>query len=468
MIERKRNFILLTDAYKHTHWMQLPKGVTNMHSYLESRGGAYDYTLWFGLQGLIREYLQGVVVEQWMIDEAEEFLNKMFGMKYFNRSGWQRIVDEFGGKLPITIKAAPEGLVIPTRNILNSIQLSRDIEGLEFLVGFIESLFLEVWYPVTVATLSYEIKQTIDKYAKKTGTTVSPFHLNDFGLRGVSSLNSAEIGGAAHLVNFLGTDNLPAIKYAMDYYDTDVCGHSVYATEHSTTTIYTKDKEVDAYRHFLLTCPKDAIASLVVDSYDTYNAVGNLLGKQLYDLVVNRTGKVVVRPDSGNPVEVSVEVLQILKNRFGGTTNEKDFFVLNPRVGMIYGDGINRTSISAILENVVKHKFCVSNIVFGMGGALLQQVNRDTLKFAFKCSAAKLGGQHGEWIDVWKDPITDPGKESKRGRLKLVHDEYLGYATKRINESGDDILETVFENGDVKRIWTFDEVKRNSKLVIAK
>ncbi len=450
------NIILTTDAYKQTHWLQYPPGTTRVYSYLESRGGQFENTLFFGLQYLLKEYFCGQVVHPWMLTEAEEFDKELFFTDaYFNKAGWKKLLNKYGGILPLRIKALPEGMIVPTHNALITVEQTVDDPDLAFLTNLIESHLLQVWYPTTVATLSYEIKKLIQSYAEKTGTICNPFHLNDFGLRGASSLETAAIGGAGHLVNFLGTDNLPAMQLLKKYYHAKACGHSVYASEHSTTTIYGLDFEEDAFRHFLKTAPDDAIVSIVVDSKDTIHAVGEILGNKLKDLILNRKGKVVVRPDSGNPVEMSVQCLQILENRFGVTENAQGFKVLNPRVGVIYGDGIEYDSINSILENVVANKFCVSNIVFGMGGALLQKVNRDTQRFAFKCAWANVNGKGRE---VFKQPTTDKTKNSKRGRMKVVRQDFGVLTTVPETTPGKDELVTVFENGELLRSWTLEEV----------
>jgi nicotinamide phosphoribosyltransferase len=452
------NICLTTDAYKQFHTYQYPKDTKVVYSYLESRGGEFDYTLFFGLQYFLKEYLTAVVVTKEMVDEAQEFCKGVFGYDRFNRKGWERIINVHGGKLPVSIRAVPEGMKVPVKNVLMT--LENTDEELPWVTNFLETLLLQVWYPTTVATLSANIKDVIGKYATVTSEVgVSPFHLNDFGARGCSSQETAGIGGAAHLVNFLGTDTLRGIVTAMKYYNQPtVCGHSVMATEHSTTTIYGKENELEAYTRFLDECPT-GILSVVSDSYNIYNAI-EMFGTTLKERILNRDSKFVVRPDSGDPIKMSVEVLELLWKYFGGTVNNKGFRVLNPKVGMIYGDGINLHSIEQILEAVTDHEFSTDNIVFGCGGALLQQVNRDTCKFAFKCCAAKRGN---EWVEVYKDPITDPDKVSKKGKLKLVRDGNT-VKTVGINELGEDLLQTVFENGILLKDYTFEEVRNNVNL----
>jgi nicotinamide phosphoribosyltransferase len=259
------------------------------------------------------------------------------------------------------------------------------------------------------------------------------------------------------LVNFLGTDTLAGIQYAMNYYDSGVCGYSVLAAEHSTVTIYGKENEAEAYRTFLALNP-DGVVAIVSDSYDLYNAVKNIYGKQLKEQILARSGKLVIRPDSGYPPEVCTKTLELLWDAFGGTTNSRGYRVLNPKVGVIYGDGINREMIGEILKAVTEAGFSTENVVFGMGGALLQQVNRDTCNFAFKCSA---GRGDGDWFDVYKDPVTDTGKRSKRGRLDLLRkdDSFVAVREGEKLNGYEPQLVTVFENGELVREWNFDQIR---------
>lgn len=453
----EENIALLTDAYKQTHWIQYPRGTTHVYSYLESRGGMFNETLFYGLQIILKKYLEGNVITQDKIDYADEFCMKVFGQNYFNRDGWQYILDTYDGKLPVLIKAIPEGTLVPTRNALITI-VNTDRE-VPFITNFLETLLVQVWYPITVATISYKIRQLIQSYAELAGETVSPFHLNDFGFRGVSSVESAGIGGSAHLVNFDGTDTIEGIRYAMEYYNADVCGFSVMAAEHSTVTSYGKEFEKVAYKTIIDKCPTGGVVSIVSDSYDIMNTVDNIYGKDLKDYILSRDFKLVVRPDSGDPVDISSKVVNSIYDKFGGSINEYGYKVLNPKIGVIYGDGINYSSIREILERlVVSEKFAPSNIIFGMGGGLLQQVNRDTQMMAFKCSAIKIGDV---WTDVYKDPKTDNNKRSKRGRLKVILDDDGAYKTVPIinDNDDDDKLVTVFLNGEVRREYGFQNVR---------
>lgn len=462
---KKENIILLTDAYKLTHWKQYPPDTKRVYSYFESRGGKFNETVFYGLQILLKKYLEGQILEAWMIDEAEEFCKNMFGADYFNREGWDYILREHKGRLPVQIKAVPEGSKIPYRNVLMTIENTD--EKVPWITNFLETLLVQVWYPTTVATLSSKIKELGKRYAELTSDNpVSQFLLNDFGFRGTSSLESAGIGGSAHLISFQGTDTLHGITYAQRYYDADVCGNSVMATEHSTTTIYGKSGELEAYNRFIDECP-EGILSVVSDSYNIFRAI-KWFGTELKEKILARgqkTGfaKFVVRPDSGNPVEMSLKTVKLLDKYFGSTTNSKGFKVINPKVGVIYGDGINYDSIKEILETLKENGYSIDNIVFGMGGGLLQQVNRDTQKFAFKCSAALRGDR---WVDVYKDPVTDRGKQSKKGKLKLVprHTPWeRHYATVSSRSKEQDILKTVFENGNIVKEYTFEDIRKRAE-----
>jgi nicotinamide phosphoribosyltransferase len=453
-----KNIILNSDSYKYSQFNQYPPNTTGVYSYIESRGGVYDATVFFGLQAFIKEYLVGSVVTTDMIDEAEAIITAHG--EPFNREGWEYIVREHGGKLPVLIKAVPEGTVVGVKNVLATIENTDP--ACYWLTSFLETALLRaIWYPTTVATNSYENKKLILDYLEKTGDPTSiDFKLHDFGARGVSSLESAGIGGAAHLVNFQGTDTVEALLFARRYYGADMAGFSVPAMEHSTVTSWGREHEVDAYRNMVKKNGKPGgIVSAVSDSYDIYEAC-KLWGTELKQDVLDSGAMLVVRPDSGDPAIVVKTCLQTLETYFGYTINEKGYKVLN-NVRVLQGDGINHQSIRSILYTITVAGYSADNVVFGQGGALLQIVNRDDQKFAMKCSAALVDGK---WVDVFKDPVTDQGKQSKKGKMKLAWTGN-GLATFTTRDEGYDnafdVLEVVFENGVLTRDMTFDEVRAN-------
>ena len=419
------NYLFDLDSYKSSHWLQYPPNTTNMFSYIESRGGDYDATLFFGLQFFLKRYLTYRVLPA-DVEEAKEFY-AVHG-EPFNYEGWMYIAKELKGKLPVKIRAVPEGSVVPTHNILVSIEATDP--KVFWVVSWLETMLLRyVWYGTTVATRSHKIKQIILEALRKSSDDPDAeinFKLHDFGSRGVSSQESAMLGGAAHLVNFMGSDTVVGVRCANKYYNSPMSAFSIPAAEHSSITSWGKEHEVDAYRNMLKQFAKPgALVACVSDSYDLYNAITNLWGTQLKDEVVQSGATVIIRPDSGHPPTVVLKSLQLLDEKFGSKINSKGFKVLN-NVRVIQGDGITEFSISEILDTALAAGYSATNIAFGMGGQLLQGLNRDTLKFAMKCSSITVDGKDR---DVFKDPITDHGKISKAGRLDLIKDGQGNYQT---------------------------------------
>lgn len=444
------NFILNTDSYKTSHWLQYPPNTEYVSSYIEARGGnnSFENVLFFGLQAYIKEYLSKPITQS-DIDEAKVIFSA-HGVP-FNEAGWQRLIDKHQGYLPLRIQAVPEGMVIPTGQVLCQV-VNTDPEFF-WLTSYIEtSLLRAIWYPSTVASLSYYCKQLIKAGLEKSADNLDslPFKLHDFGARGVSSYESSALGGLAHLVNFLGTDTLSAIVAGNRWYgmSEEMSAFSIPAAEHSTMTAWGREYEADAYANMLSQFGEAGKTFAVVsDSYDLWKAIDNIWGGELKEQVKNTGGTLVIRPDSGDPIKVVREALQRLAAKFGTTLNTKGYKILPSYIRLIQGDGINPTSIQKILDAVTSAGFSTENITFGMGGGLLQQINRDTLGWAMKTSSARVDGY---WRDVYKDPITSVSKRSKRGRLALVHHQG-SYMTVREDELAEqnNILQDVFLNGEL-------------------
>ena len=777
------NLILDSDSYKFSHWKQYPKGAHGYSGYVESRGGVYSETVFFGLQYVLKKYLTQPITQQ-DIDEAEKFATAHG--EPFNREGWEYILKEHQGMMPIRIKAVKEGTVVPTKNVLMVIE-STD-EKVFWLPSFLETMLLRaVWFPTTVATISYQIKKLLSEFHLMTAgnTEGVPFSLHDFGARGTSSFESSAIGGAAHLVNFLGSDTVAGVRLAnicygtkdgmsgysipacyddqtdiltasgwkrfedlakedkvaqyhedgslsfvkpshihrgsyhgdmiqfytdsstsridllvtpnhrmvrrslstgkievqeakdakfsqrnkwlqggvssyqgsqtlsdlerlkvafqadgsfpsrkdaytglntgtlpirfsmlkdrklerlesildslsLDYssniqkngqthywikhpellskqfdwidltkvssewcqdfieeisqwdgtvksnciiytsidrfnaevvqscailagyrasiqeiidsredygrkplYQVNICRSFNYRqgtrirkttinyqgevycvtvptgmvvvrrngyvsisgnSEHSTMTSWGREREADAYRNLLEVYGGDGkILACVSDSYDIYNAIDNIWGKQLKQAIIDSGSTLVIRPDSGDPVTVVSKCIQLADNNFGHTLNEKGFKVLN-HVKLIQGDGVNPDSIKDILVAITEMGYCATNLAFGMGGALLQKLDRDTQKFALKCSAIQIDGV---WHDVYKEPVTSKMKVSKKGQLELFRRPNGELFTDRDTAHHPDCerqLVTIFENGQILKEWTFDEVRANASL----
>jgi nicotinamide phosphoribosyltransferase len=459
-----KNIILNTDSYKTSMFKQYPTGTSGVYSYIESRGGRYDRTVMFGLQAFIKEYLLEPITQA-DIDIADEILTAHG--EPFNREGWEHILHEYDGFLPLVIRAVPEGTVVPVKNVLATVENTGGAET-SFLTTWLETALLRaVWYGTTVATQSWKIKTVILDYLERTGDpALIDFKLHDFGARGVSSMESAGLGGAAHLVNFMGTDTITGLLYAREYYNAGIAGFSIPAMEHSTVTSWGRTGESAAYRNMLKEFGKPgAIFAAVSDSYDVFNAAENIWGDELKAEVINSGATVVIRPDSGDPLTVNQRLIEILGQKFGYTKNAKGFKVLN-NVRLIQGDGVNELSIRSILGGFMAMGWSADNIAFGMGGALLQQVDRDTQKFAMKCSSVCI---NGEWIDVVKDPITDPGKKSKAGRVTLWTNgtgEYVTSVdtpTQWADKGWFNALVPVYWNGNLHNEISFEQVRANAR-----
>lgn len=451
-----QNIILNSDSYKHSHYLQYPEGTEYVYSYIESRGGKYDKTVFFGLQAFIKEYLMKPITLA-QIEEASDLISLQCGE--FNKEGWLYIFYQHNGYLPVEIHAAPEGTVINNHNVLLTI-VNTDPKCF-WLTSFLETALLRaIWYPTTVATKSWYIKQNIKEYYGYTSDADPAeidYKLVDFGARGVSSEESAAIGGMAHLVSFKSTDTLSGIYAAKKYYHCPLAGVSIPASEHSTMTSWGKENEDEAYKNMVLKFGNRVAYSVVSDSYDIMNAVTNIWGDELKDLVNSQQARLVVRPDSGNPITTPINVINSLMEKYGYTENSKGYYVLPSNIRVLQGDGIDENDIELILQLMTDdHNLSTENIIFGMGGGLLQKCDRDTLKFAMKCSAIRVNGL---WRNVFKEA---PGKASKRGRLALVMEEGKYYTVSHDGHVAHDILRMVYRNGDLMIDDTFEEIRKRA------
>jgi len=494
----------MTDSYKLTHWRFKPKGLTKVYSYLEARSDSdfSDETCFFGLQYFIKRYLVGQVVTYRDLPRIRAFCKHHFyGVDgLFNENGWKYIIEKHGGRLPASIKAVAEGTVMKTGHVMMTIE-NTDKEC-AWLTNFLETILVEVWNTITVASLSRAMKKNQYVAMKETMDddalikAIMPSRVHDFGFRGVSSPETAALSGAAHLVNFAGTDTTVGVELITQFYagnefreifhydssSTDeewnydrsyelwdafyakhMPGFSIPATEHSQMTIRGPEGEAQVCESLLKEFP-DGFVACVSDSFDLFNCITEIWGNKLKDQVLNRNGVLVVRPDSGDPVVIVPMVLEAIGSKFGYRTNNKGYKILNDKVRVIQGDGVNVFSHKDILDAIIKAGWSVENIAFGSGGGLLQKVNRDTFSFAFKACWAVLDGQGRE---VFKRPKTDPKKNSKRGQLALVLEngehKTVPLADASKYESGD-LLSEVFRDGDILVDWMFDAVRKNAEL----
>lgn len=456
------NPILNVDSYKASHYLQYPPQTSFCSSYIESRGGDYKQLVFFGLQAFLKEYLCKPIKRE-DIEEANEVLTS-HGLP-FNYEGWLYILKQHQGYLPLVIEAIPEGTVIDTHNVL--VQVENTDPKCFWLTSYIETALLRsIWYPTTVATISWHIKQIIRQSLEKTADNSEslPFKLHDFGARGASSYETASLGGAAHLINFLGTDTLAGIMAVRSYYHERIAGFSIPAAEHSTITSWGQAREQEAYANILKNfAGKNKLVAVVSDSYNLWQAIEEIWGNGLKEQVINNGGTIILRPDSGNLIDVVCKTIEMLMEKFGYTNNSKGYRLLPNYLRVIQGDGISLSSIQAILEAIEAKGLSADNIAFGMGGALLQKVDRDTLRFAMKTSAVQI---NGVWHDVFKNPITDTGKKSKKGRLGLIKNEQNQYQTLRREDLGSysNQLRPVFKNGELLIDDTFEQIRQRAEL----
>lgn len=460
----QENLILRADSYKYSHFKQYPPGTTEVSAYIEARaGGRFENVTFFGLQAFLEEYLFYYQTDHFDVMQAKDIITE-HGLP-FNTDDWKAIVEDHDGHLPIEIQALPEGMTVPVGTPL--VQVRNTDPRFPWLSTFIETQLLRaVWYPSTVATLSRHAKEIIYAGLLRSSEDPNgqiPFKLHDFGARGCTSSEQAELGGMAHLVNFMGSDTVEGLMAARRYYGAKMPAFSIPAAEHSTITSWGKDRESGAYLNMVEQFGgKDKIYAVVSDSYDLDNAVEKIWGETLKNNVLLKGGTLVVRPDSGDPVMTPVRVIEKLGEKFGYTFNKKGYKVLHPSVRVIQGDGMNLQTIRFLVEHVTMSGWSIDNIAFGMGGGLLQQVTRDDLRFAMKANEIVVDGVTRP---VSKNPSTDPTKSSKAGRQAVIQvgsdiltqREDAGPVWKM--DAKCNLLKPVWRNGKFLRKHTFDEVR---------
>jgi nicotinamide phosphoribosyltransferase len=459
------SLICRLDSYKFSHPFAYPAGIEGMSSYGEARVPFTEDIVPAGMQLLTKRYLSQTITMA-DIDAAEAFTEAHFGRKLFARDAWEKVVNVYGGKLPLIIRAVPEGTVMRGGlPIYNVTVLDKDLAWMS--AGFETMIQRGIWYPTTIATMDRRIKQAIAQFYKQTGADMNmlPFVLHDFGGRGVSSGETAEIGGFAHLINFMGSDTVEGILAANFYYKEPMAGFSVYATEHSIECSFGGGTEdAKAYiRHQLQTAKElgISIVSIVIDGYDVYREA-ELLCTEFKDDIIASGVKVVFRPDSGDMMEVVPRILKLQEAAFGTTLTEQGYKKIN-NVGVIQGDGVDHLAIKQLLSKVTNvYRYSADVVIFGSGGALLQKVNRDTFKFAQKASAIL---KNGEWIGIAKNPVTDSGKKSKEGVLTTVRSKVTGELMAARLDNGPldsewgDIMQLVYFKGQLFNETTLAEVR---------
>jgi len=466
------SIIRTADSYKVTHWKQDPANTTYKRGYIEAREGLDAETTMFGLQYYLNQLCKPVTMED--VSYAYERSLKHFGRDYFNLEGWTKIATDFQGRLPLRIKAVPEGTTVPYSNLL--VWIENTEPGFGWLTQYVETRLLKLWYPISVCTLARNVKRTLKRYLT-IYTDLGPtglenklrFMFHNFGDRGGTSDESAMIAGMAHMAaGFLGTDSQEGLDGCTDYYYEDMAGFSVFATEHSTMTIRGQKNELQTVRE-MLQMTQGSICSIVGDTWNIYNFAKNICRELKQEIIEH--GNFVIRPDSGSITEVPQEVAALLIEVFGSQINSAGMNVLPPCVRILQGDGVSKDTIPLCLDAAIKRDISPENFVFGCGGKLVQDVNRDTHNFADKACSATVDGVD---VKLQKAPCTQYMKKSKGGFLDL---KKLGGKYKTINTevnyfedapeewlTAPSQLHTVFENGFLKNVTTLAEVRERTKV----
>lgn len=477
-VERPYNPILDTDSYKLGQWKLIPDDVVRGLAYVESRGGDYDRMVMVRLQYILQEYLDRPITQA-MIDEAKALVDvHIAGSNVFAIELWQYILDTYNGYLPIVIKAVPEGTVVPVKNVIMTIFVE-DPKCIPLLTYF-EDVLLRIWAPITTATKSFLVKERILSFAKKSSnepvdllfklyhmTGVPPLNLMkfyDFGARGSSSYESSALCGSGHTDSHLGSDTVNAILLDRSHYGEFCSAYSICATEHSSITLLGRMGELAQYVRCINEYGGYPVFACVSDAYDIQKAVVEMWGGVLRDAVIAMNALLVIRPDSGDPVEMPFQVIKWLDGCFGHTVLDNGYKLLN-HVRVIQGDGVDLDAIDGLIALLEADKWSCDNIVWGTGGWLHAAQTRDTLRFAYKACWVRKGE---ESIDVYKDPITDAGKKSKKGIVTLIESNGEFTTLQQLEEAviydpsllpGKEALEVVYDYGRVAKVYTKREIR---------
>lgn len=473
--------VLLKDFYKTGHKPQYPDGTQVIYSNLTPRGSRIpeiDWVVVFGIQYFLKEYLLRMFNEEFfsiprakVMDHYKMRMDTSLGKDAFNMDHIGALHDV--GYIPLKIKALAEGTRCPMR--VPVMTLKNTIHDFFWVTNMFETILSNtIWGPMTSATIADRYRQMLDGYAKATSDMpeFAQWQGHDFSMRGMYGLEAALMSGAAHLLSFTGTDTIPAIDFLETYYGADatkeLIGGSVPATEHSVMCMGGDEGEFETYERLLTKIYPKGIVSVVSDTWDYWKVLTDTLPK-LVSVILGRDGKLVIRPDSGDPVKIicgdsSANPLtpeykgsiEILWDIFGGHINSKGFKQLNPHIGLIYGDSITLERCKAICEGLKKKGFASTNVVFGMGSYTYQHVTRDTFGFAMK---ATYGIINGKPVEIFKTPKTDSGiKNSARGLLRVNEDLTLSErVTPEEEETG--LLETVFLDGKITKEYTLKEIR---------
>lgn len=477
--------IAFSDFYKTDHRRQYPDGTELVYSNFTPRGSridGVDHVVVFGIQYFIKEFLIKRFNEGFF-DVPKDVAVARYRRRLDNALGKNAVIMEHIedlhdlGYLPVEIRAFEEGSLCPMRVPVLTIH---NTHGKFFwITNFLETLLAAViWGPITSATIAHTYRKLLDSYADKTSGIPEfvDWQGHDFSMRGMYGIEASCMSGAAHLLSFTGTDTIPAIDFLEEYYnansDRELVGGSVPATEHSVMCVGGIEDEIGTFKRLITETYPSGIVSVVSDTWDFWKVMTEYL-PNLRDEIMARDGKVVIRPDSGDPIGIicGTQVIdgdtperrgaiQILWDTFGGTVNSKGYKQLDSHVGLIYGDSITLERCEDICEGLEKRGFASTNVVFGIGSYTYQYNTRDTFGFAMKATYAEVNGKP---INIWKDPVTDDGlKKSAKGLLCV---DNAGNLIEEVSkeEAKTGLLKTVFVDGVLVKETSLSDIRLRLK-----
>ncbi|WP_407556643.1 nicotinate phosphoribosyltransferase [Winogradskyella sp. 4-2091] len=481
------NPLLYTDGYKVDHRRQYPEGTTLVYSNWtprKSRIEGIENVVFFGLQYFIKKYM----IEDFntnFFNQPKAEICKRYSRRINNYLGPNQVgIDHIEalhdlGYLPMVIKALPEGVQVPIR--VPMVTMYNTKPEFFWLTNYFETLLsTTLWMPCNSATIAKEYRTILDKYALETSSVPEfvDWQGHDFSMRGMAGLEAAVMSSAAHLLSFTGTDTIPTIDFLEDYYnansDTELIGGSVAATEHSVMCMGTNLGEQETFKRLITEVYPNGIVSIVSDTWDLWKVLTEYL-PNLKNEVLARDGKVVIRPDSGDPVDIicghpngtSTEekkgVIELLWEIFGGTTNAKGYKELDAHIGAIYGDSITLDRATQICERLKQKGFASTNVVLGIGSFTYQYNTRDTFGFAMK---ATYGEVNGEGREIYKDPITDDGtKKSAKGLIKIEKQNGVYQLIDQVSweEENQGELKEVYRDGKLLIDESLTEIRKRIK-----
>ncbi|MGH1338536.1 MAG: nicotinate phosphoribosyltransferase [Aureispira sp.] len=477
------NPLLYTDGYKVDHRRQYPNQTTLVYSNWtprKSRLEGIDAVVFFGLQFFIKKYIledfQKNFFEQPKDQIVARYARRINNYLGPNKVGSEHIAALHDlGYLPMVLKALPEGASVPIR--VPMFTMYNTLPEFFWLTNYFETLLsTTVWMPCTSATLAKKYRSILDNYAQKTSSVPEfvDWQGHDFSMRGMAGLEAATMSSAGHLLSFSGTDTIPTIDFLEAYYkansDEELVGGSVAATEHSVMCMGTNTGELETFKRLVTEVYPHGIVSIVSDTWDLWKVLTEYL-PALKNEILARDGKVVIRPDSGDPVDIicgnpngktEIErkgVIESLWETFGGKTNTKGYKELDSHIGAIYGDSITLARAEQICSRLAKKGFASTNVVLGIGSFTYQYNTRDTFGFAMKATYGEVDGVGRE---IFKDPITDDGtKKSAKGLIKITQENgaYILHDQVSWEEEQQGELKEVFRDGKLLIDWSLAEIR---------